>query len=170
MVQDDIEPYFWDTYFWPFEEEKPEEKNMINRELLIEDDLIEPYEKPKTTLESFFLDRIYPLKKDIEELRKEINVRFKLNYHFLEEIQQQILTAETSLKEFRFWGVGYNTGVDVKRNHIERILSNLKTERRRLKLRCWEDLISLRKELRKKQDEYSLAKSREKIVKMSNTG
>ena len=39
MVEDDIEPYLWDTYFWPYKEEKPEEKNRINRELLIEDDL-----------------------------------------------------------------------------------------------------------------------------------
>lgn len=54
--------------------------------------------------------------------------------------------------------MGYNTGVDVKRNHLERQLQQLRTERRAAELRTWDDLVRLRKELREAVREYESKK------------
>jgi hypothetical protein len=44
--------------------------------------------------------------------------------------------------------------VDVKRNHLERELLQLRTQRRASELRTWDDVVLLRKDLREAQAEY----------------
>ncbi len=76
------------------------------------------------------------------------------------EIDYQITQAASSLEQFSNWGIGYNTGVDVKRNFLERELSNLRKERRSLLVRTWDDIGRLRKEFRQLVREYKAMLSR----------
>jgi len=62
--------------------------------------------------------------------------------------------AQISLEQFSGWGVGYNTGVDVKRNHLERMLLQLRNDRRAAVLSAWQDLTRMRKELREAWNMY----------------
>ena len=59
-----------------------------------------------------------------------------------------------SLSQFHFWGIGYNKGVDMKRNLLERQLSTLRRERRAVELKAWADIVNIRKELRRTLEEY----------------
>ena len=72
--------------------------------------------------------------------------------------------AAFSLGEFKFWGLGYNTGVDVKRNMLERQLADFRREKRRIELQGWEDIIGLRKDLRKVLDEYKTLVTRKEAM------
>jgi hypothetical protein len=77
-----------------------------------------------------------------------------LHTESLSQIDYQISKTAQSLGEFSFHGVGYNTGVDMKRNHLERQLSLFRRERRETRLRTWQDLAGLRKELEQAIAEY----------------
>jgi len=68
------------------------------------------------------------------------------------------------LSQFHFWGIGYNRGVDRKRNMLERQLTNLRRERRAVELRAWEDIVDIRKELRKVLEDYRDALRRYRMV------
>jgi len=135
-------------------------EDLIARPELIE---IKP-EKPAEPISEFFWDKIDGLRKKIDHLNKEISSRFQMKEKFQKEIDYQIQECAFSLKQFQFWGLGYNRGVDMKRNLLERQLANLRKERRGVELRTWEDIISLRKELRNALEEYKAAVRRYRMV------
>jgi hypothetical protein len=102
----------------------------------------------------YFSDKIDSLRDSIQQVSTEITTRHEFAYKFLYQIDYQIRECASSLAEFRHWGLGYNTGVDKKRNHLERMLADLRKERRATELRCWEDIVALRKDLRDTLTEY----------------
>ena len=104
--------------------------------------------------ESYFSEKLDYLRDTVGQISAEITTRHEFTNKFLYQIDYQIRECAFSLSEFRFWGIGYNTGVDKKRNHLERMLSDLRKERRATELRCWEDIVSLRKDLRDTLSEY----------------
>ncbi|HJN19179.1 MAG TPA: hypothetical protein QGH10_27045 [Armatimonadota bacterium] len=79
---------------------------------------------------------------------RDASLRLRLHRQAKEEIGYQILCCQSSLKAFTGWGLGYNTGVDVKRNFLEKQLADLRRERRALEIRAFDDLRTLRRELR----------------------
>lgn len=123
------------------------------------DEIKQEKQKPRD-IADFFVYKIDDLGKTISELKKEIAIRLDTKLKFDEELDYQINKAAFSLGEFKFWGLGYNTGVDVKRNMLERQLADFRKEKRGIELQGWEDIISLRKELRKAIDEYNSLKRR----------
>lgn len=106
------------------------------------------------TVGRYFLIKRESKKFRVDQLRNEIESRRGLHKAFVSELNRQIRYAKSSLEKFRSWGVGYNTGVDVKRNHLERLLQQLRGDRRSAQLKTWDDLIRLRKELREATTEY----------------
>jgi cyclopropane fatty-acyl-phospholipid synthase-like methyltransferase len=84
---------------------------------------------------------------------------------FDKELDYQLSRAALSLSEFRHWGLGYNTGVDVKRNMLEKQLTDFRKEKRKTELQCWEDIISLKKDLRKILEEYKALLNRKELLK-----
>ena len=105
-------------------------------------------------IDSYLTDRADAARQRTSQLRRELEGRLALHRQFVREIDSQVLYCQTSLSRFTGWGVGYNTGVDVKRNHLERQLQQLRAERRNAELRAWQDLVKLRGELREAQREY----------------
>lgn len=120
--------------------------------------------KPKE-LEDFFTYKLQDLKGTVGQINKEISTRFEMKQEFEKELDYQISKAAFSLEQFKFWGLGYNTGVDVKRNMLERQLADFRKEKRRIELQGWGDIISLRKDLRKALEEYKTLLKRKNMLK-----
>ncbi len=106
---------------------------------------------------------------DVHQIEDEIVSRRRLMDRQLEEIDYQVNRAAFSLKQLDF-RVGYNDAVDFKRNWTERELANMRRERRNLRLRCWEDIVALRKELREAQKQYRDALARRQIMERDASG
>ena len=100
----------------------------------------------------------------MDQINKEIYLRFEMKNKFDTELDYQISRAAFSLGQFKFWGLGYNTGVDVKRNMLERQLADFRREKRRIELQDWEDIIGLRKDLRKVLEEYKTLITRKEAM------
>jgi hypothetical protein len=113
----------------------------------------------------FFTYKIKDLREAIDHIKKEISVRFEMKKEFDKELDYQLSKAAFSLSEFKRWGLGYNTGVDVKRNMLEKQLTDFRREKRRTELQCWEDIISLRKDLRNTLEEYKGLLNRKELLK-----
>jgi hypothetical protein len=110
--------------------------------------------KPIEPFDVYFSDKLNSLSETVNEISTEIGARHEFANKFLYQIDYQIRECASWLSEFNRWGLGYNTGVDKKRNHLERMLSDLRKERRATELRCWEDIVALRKDLRDTLTEY----------------
>ena len=150
-----------------FEEAKRRAKKKPNliKELLADFDAPSAGPAP-ASVDDLFDAESQTLGRRLDRLRKEAQTRRKLHSRFVREINSQIRYAQFSLERFSGWGVGYNTGVDVKRNHLERQLQQLRTERRAAELRAWEDLVGLRKDWQHAVEEYkSLASFQEGVLK-----
>jgi len=143
---------------------KKKKKRDLLEELSVQEIPKEKERKPKE-LQDFFTYRIQDLRGTIDKVNDEISNRFEMKKEFEKEIDYQIRKAAFSLKQFKFWGLGYNTGVDVKRNFLERQLADFRKEKRRTELQCWGDIISLRKDLRKVLEEYNTLLKRKNILK-----
>lgn len=143
---------------------KSKKKRDLLKELSAQEIPKEEIRKPKE-LQDFFTYRIQDLRGTIDKINQEISNRFEMKKEFEKEIDYQISKAAFSLGEFKFWGLGYNTGVDVKRNLLERQLADFRKEKRRTELQCWGDIISLRKDLRKVLEEYNTLLKRKNILK-----
>lgn len=92
-----------------------------------------------------------------------MNIRKNLHVESQSQVDYQISTAAQSLEEFSFFGVGYNQGIDFKRNHLERQLAIFRKERRDSRLKTWQDLSALGKELREAAAEYQDALRRYRL-------
>lgn len=108
-------------------------------------------------IDQYFKEREQTSQRRVREIRHEIDIRQRIPADFVKQIDLQISYAALALEKFSHWGVGYTTGVDVKRNHLERQLLQFRIERRAAELRTWEDMIKLRKELREAMAEYRSA-------------
>ncbi len=124
-----------------------------------------PAEAPtREPVSAYFSDKLSKVRQNIEGLRRELEVRRGLHHRFREEIDYQISRAAFSLKEFQFWGIGYNRGVDIKRNFLERQLADFRHKRRQDELRFWDDLVESRRKLRDALSEYGDALRRARLV------
>lgn len=153
---------YGEWYLLELEIEKILESRKAKRviEKLIAEPPAEEGATPGEPVEAYFEQRAAKLRQQIRQLKDEIEARYEMESQFLHQLDYQIGKAATSLKEFQFWGIGYNTGVDVKRNFLERQLADLRKERRNTELKTWEDIIALRKELREALGEYHELKRR----------
>jgi len=120
--------------------------------------------KPKE-LSDFFTYKLQGLGETIDQINNEISTRFEMKKKFEKELDYQMCKAAFSLEQFKFWGLGYNIGVDVKRNMLERQLTDFRKEKRIIELQGWEDIISLRKDLRKALEEYKTLLKRKNMLK-----
>jgi hypothetical protein len=141
-----------------------EEKDLLE-ELLAKPEVLEiKPEQPAEPVTEFFMDKVESLREKINHLNREIDIRFQLRQKFREQIEYQIRECAFSLRQFQTFGVGYNIGVDQKRNHLERQLLTLRKDKRNVELRAWADITELRKELRSVLDEDKSALRRYRMV------
>jgi hypothetical protein len=108
----------------------------------------------QSPVDEYLYERVEALADHIRQLREELDTRVELQDYFLSQLDYQIRESAFSLSQFSPWGVGYNSGVDVKRNFLERQLPRLREERRATELKAWQDVTDIRKELREAENEY----------------
>jgi len=153
-----LENGFGESYLFDLEIDalkKSKKKKDLCEELFPSKIIVEPIkENGAGEFSGFFTYKIKDLREAIDHIKKEISVRFDMKKEFEKELDYQLSKAAFSLSEFKRWGLGYNTGVDVKRNMLEKQLNDFRREKRKTELQCWEDIISLRKDLRKALEEY----------------
>lgn len=111
--------------------------------------------RPLHLLNSLFADRLDFLQRALDELESAKNEREKMLQNALDELDSEIrhceLSMSTLLDMFNHSG---------QRHHLQRILLELKRERRREALLSWADLLRLKGEIRKLQREIdSLGKT-----------
>lgn len=157
------DPFEWYQIDYDFEEAKKRKKVDLIENLLKPEEII-PDDHKQLEVSDFIDNRMKDLKTKMNQIEKEILLRFQMKNQFDEEIEYQISRAAFSLSQFKFWGLGYNTGVDVKRNMLEKQLVDFRKDKRRTQLQCWEDIIGLRKELRALIDEYQMLARRKKAM------
>jgi len=109
---------------------------------------------PEDLAQAFLIGKVKDARRTVVQLREEAMARAQLNEQSINEIDYQISRTAMSLEGFTNWGVGYNSGVDIRRAHLERELSNLRRERRNLSLKAWQDVSQLRKQFREAIAEY----------------
>jgi len=110
--------------------------------------------QPEDEAQAYLIGKLTDARSALGQLEEEALARAQLHEESLREIDYQISRAALGLDQFTGWGIGYNTGVDIKRNQLERELSNLRRERRSTLLRTWEDIANLREEFREAVAEY----------------
>ena len=121
-------------------------------------------ESSKDPTDQLMGERLAISREQIAHHKQELDTRQELQDYFLARIDYQITEAAFSLSELQSWGVGYNTGVDVKRNFLERQLAQLRKDRRDTELRTWEDVVQIRKGLREALKEYRELRQRYKMM------
>ena len=166
MAGNGLDNGFADTYLLNQEIEellKSKKKRDLIEELF-KPEIVEPDKKPIQEASDFIENRIKDIKGTMDQINKEIYLRFEIKNKFDTELDYQISKAAFSLGQFKFWGLGYNTGVDVKRNMLERQLADFRREKRRIELQGWEDIISLRKDLSKVLEEYNMLLTRKEAM------
>ena len=101
------------------------------------------------------------LKERIEELIADIRKREKLEGQMLEKAEIESTGLEFLLGQVRTWSLGNYPSVDMRRTNLEREILALKKTGWDERLRCWRDLVMLKKELRETLEEYHLILSAE---------
>lgn len=96
------------------------------------------------------------LKERIEELIADIHKREKLEKQTLEKAEIENTGLEFLLGQVRTWSLGNYPSVDMRRTNLEREILALKKAGWDERLRCWRDLVMLKKELREALEEYHL--------------
>lgn len=109
---------------------------------------------PEDLAQAFLIGKVKDARHTVLQLREEATARAQLSEQAINEIDYQISRTTMSLEGFTNWGVGYNAGVDIRRSHLERELSNLRRERRNSTLKTWQDISQLRKQFREAIAEY----------------
>ena len=111
--------------------------------------------RPLHLLNSLFADRLDFLQRALDELESAKSDREKMVRNALDELDSEIRQCELSLSTLL--DMFNHTG---QKRHIQRMLLELKRERRREALLSWADLLRLKSEIRKLQREIdSLGKT-----------
>lgn len=108
----------------------------------------ESHFRPLHLLNSLFADRLDLLQRALHELESAKDEREKMLRNALDELDSEIRQCELSMSTLL--DMFNHTG---QRRHLQRMLVELKRERRREALLSWADLLRLKNEIRKLQRE-----------------
>ena len=153
----------------PFAWEEHEEQEADEFEKLFQLEVEQPEIRVGDLASRYLGAHVAEAQRDVQQITDEIVSRRRVMDRQIKELDYQISRASWSLKQLYF-RVGYNAAVDFKRNWTERELANFRRERRNLRLRCWEDIVTLRKELREAERQYNDVKVRTGILETDDDG
>jgi hypothetical protein len=141
-----------------FEEVKPDCHLLTSGFRLVPDQDKASGERPRSSpaLGATLSQRKKLLKERIEELIADIRKREKLEEETLEKADVESTGLEFLLGQVRTWSLGNYPSVDMRRTNLEREILALKKAGWDERLRCWRDLVMLKKELREALEEYHL--------------
>ena len=111
---------------------------------------------PSPVLGATLSQRKKLLKERLEELIEDIHKRERLEGQMLEKADVEGAGLEFLLGQVRTWSLGNYPSVDMRRTNLEREILALKKAGWDEQLRCWRDMVMLKKELREALEEYHL--------------
>ncbi len=117
--------------------------------------------KPSPALGATLSQRKELLKQRLEELTADIHKREKLEQQMLEKADIETTGLEHLLGNVKNFSPGNYPSVDGRRTNLEREIITLKKAGWDERLRCWRDLVAMKKELREALEEYHLILSAE---------
>lgn len=117
--------------------------------------------KPSPVLAATLSQRKKLLKERIEELLADIRKREKLEEQMLEKADVEGAGLAVLLGGVSSFSPGNYPSVDARRTNLEREILVLKKAGWDERLRCWRDMVMLKKELREALEEYHLVLSAE---------
>jgi hypothetical protein len=99
-------------------------------------------------LDLFISKRKDLLEENISQINNEITVRHVLNHESDNEIGTELKDTEIFIEHLAGFVMGQNRGADLARVESLRRMGNLRNEQRHNTVKCWENLVILRKDLR----------------------
>jgi hypothetical protein len=110
-------------------------------------------------------DRLAEAAERLRQINEEIRKRKRLSFRFREQIDDEIWYFKFHFDQFnKFFGIGYNAGIDARRNQLERLLVAAKERKRKEELRVWEDLTQLERQRDEAMKEYESLKRMQRAV------
>jgi len=101
------------------------------------------------------------LSQRLKELTADIRKRERLESEMLEKADMETVNVEHLLGRVKDFSPGSYPSVDGRRTNLEREIITLKKVGWDERLRCWRDLVAMKKELREALEEYHLILSAE---------
>jgi len=117
--------------------------------------------KPSAALGATLSQRKDLLTQRLKELIADIRKRERLEAEMLEKADMECVNVEHLLDRVKYFSPGNYPSVDGRRTNLEREIITLKKVGWDERLRCWRDLVMLKKELREALEEYHLILSAE---------
>lgn len=117
--------------------------------------------KPSPALGATLSQRKDLLSQRLRELTADIRKRERLEVEMLEKADMETVNVEHLLGKVKDFSPGSYPSVDGRRTNLEREIITLKKAGWDERLRCWRDLVMLKKELREALEEYHLILSAE---------
>lgn len=99
-------------------------------------------------IDIFITKRKNLLDKNISQINNEITVRHILNRESIERIGSELKETSIFIERLESFVMGQNHGADLARVESLRRIGNLRNEQRHNTIKCWENLVILRKDLR----------------------
>lgn len=113
-------------------------------------------------LDWILADKISLLKEQIQDIKNEIGLRKQLAQKAIAETDDQICKVRTLIYELDACGA-----LQGKKTDLERQVQNLELEKQNQKIRCWNDIEGLKRELRQVRKEYRDAVRRASVAGVS---
>lgn len=137
------------------------QENLISPDKQIE---IGKKEKNNGILNEVFKDKFETVKSTLFDIVSELNNRLALDHQLTRKINEDICRLRTQLFELESWPTGGNHAMDKRRGALEDKIHKLENELRIQDIRRWQDMVFLKKELRKTFMEYNDLKRKLKII------
>ncbi len=116
------------------------------------------------SLESILNEKVQCLSTVLAQISQDITSRGDLSQNVIYRIYQHYFYLKSKLYELCQWTFGVNRNVESRRSKLEKQLDALKQEKRQEQVQCWQDIVSLKKELRNWFKQYCDLMQRVKIV------
>jgi len=120
--------------------------------------------KDEDLLETIIEERRKFLVKSIGQLDFFHQERIHINSELKYKIDYAIMYYNNLIYDLDLWPRGYNSMIEKRRIHLEKICNTLEQEKRQEKTNCWSDIITVTRDLRVLLKEYVELMIRKRIV------
>jgi len=110
-------------------------------------------------LDRLLTDKVSLLREQIQDIRNEIDLRKRLAKDTITEMDEQICKVKTLLYEPDAWGTPQG-----RKTELEKQIQALELGKQNQKIKCWNDIEGLKRELRQTKREYREAVRRASVA------
>lgn len=116
-------------------------------------------------IESLFKNRLGSLSREIQKIFDLLQERIRLNRHLNNRFDHAVLSYKDIQHNLDFWASNINQVVEQQRSNLDKICVGIEKERNKEERDCWQDFVSLSRDLRALLREYSELKIKNELLK-----